>query len=325
MATPLLGFITKAERTQAQADAHEAAFKSFHPRLNLVGVQDPTPPQKVVLTQAFKHPKVLADIGFEFNGFRQLTGSCVGVSEGDCIATIAAVQRLVAANPTKAFVPWWAFAYGRTRYNEGDRGQGEGAVDSVMAATLIKEGTLPYPQDGLPQFDKSDGLSLPSSVEMAYSDGASSLNTKWLTEAAKYPVGSAAVLNSSQDIRAAILNGYPVLDGCDNYIGNGSLQGSGSDAVCIGAYDGRGGHSTCYVGYWDHPTLGPLYLYWNQWSGSTYPEDGSGKVRCSVWVKEKIVDKLFQTGGGGGETVALSHLTYFPAQPDVPTVLDWVA
>jgi hypothetical protein len=108
-----------------------------------------------------------------------------------------------------------------------------------------------------------------------------------------------------------------VLDGCEYYVGRGQLSGG----VALGNYDGRGGHSTCYLGYWEHPDLGPLYLYSNQWNGGTYPDDGSGKGRCTVWVKESNVARLFQLGGDNGETVALSHLSYFPAQPEL---LDWL-
>ncbi len=312
---PPLGYITRAQRNQ---DQHAAAAQAESQMLRFT-LPPPTVPKgtKVVLTALWKDPDVVADVGFEFTGFRQLTGSCVGVSTGDAVFTLSAVQRKLATGPTKAFLPWWPFDYGRCRYNEGDRGPGEGAIDSVIAQTIIKEGVLPYAQvQGLPQFDKSDGLCLTSQIEMQYSDGAASVNTQHADVAKQFPVGSAATISDVSGIKASVLNGYPILDGCDNYIGHGSVQGD----VALGQYDGQGGHSTCYLGYWEHDNLGPLYLYSNQWSGNTYPEDGSGKGRCTVWVKESVVARLFQTGGGGGETVALSHLTYFPAQP---ALLDW--
>ncbi len=263
--------------------------------------------------------EVEEDHSFIANGM--VVHNCVGVSTGDAVFTVGAVQRNIATNPTKAFIPWWPFDYGTCRHNEGDRGQGEGAVDSVMAQTLIQNGVMDAATPGLPQFTQNDGFRLSSQVEMQYSDGAASINTQFQSLAKQHVLGSAAPLSSVADIRSAIINGYPVLDGCDNYIGHGALQGSGSDAVAIGQYDGNGGHSTCYLGVWDHPSLGTLYLYSNQWAGSTYPDDGSGKGRCCVWVKEVTVEKLFSTGGSGGETIALSHLSWFPAQPNV---LNWI-
>lgn len=316
MATPLLGWIEPKDRTPDQQAAHAAALAAM-PNFALAPPVN-TGPVKVILSDFWKSAEVVADVGYEFTGFRQLTGSCVGVSAGNAVFTLSAVQRNIADQPTKAFVPWWPYPYGRTRYNEGDRGQGEGAVDSIMGQTLIKEGCFGIDEiTDEPAFDQSDGLTLTSRQELTYSDGNYAGNTKYLTLGKQHPVGTAAPLYSMGDIRTALLNGYPILDGCSYYVGHGSMSGG----VALGKYDGRGGHSTTFLGYWDHPSLGPLYLYSNQWDGNTYPEDGSGKPRCSVWMKETDAARLFSLGGDQGETMALSHLNYFPAQPKV---LDWL-
>jgi hypothetical protein len=240
-------------------------------------------------------------------------GQCVGVSAGGAVCTLSCIQRMLADNPTKAFIPFWPYNYGRTRYEEGDRGQGEGAIDSVMAHNLT-EGVIDLSQPGLPTFTNNDGLWLTSQLELQWSDG-SRIDQKYIEAAKKFPLGSATPLSSVQDIQMAIVNGYPVLDGCNNYVGNGSIKGSGDNAYVTGRYDGRGGHSTTFYGYWMHPNDGPLYLYGNTWPGSTYPKDPAGGGRCTVWLPESEVQKLFSTGGSNGETVALSHLTYMPAQP----------
>ena len=60
------------------------------------------------------------------------------------------------------------------------------------------------------------------------------IDQKWLDIAKKFPLGSAATLNSPQDIQTAIINGYSVLDGCSQYIGNGSIRGSGAGGIPIG-------------------------------------------------------------------------------------------
>jgi hypothetical protein len=73
---------------------------------------------------------------------------------------------------------------------------------------------------------------------------------------------------------------------------------------------------------WNHPNDGRLFLYSNQWPTSTYPKDPAGAGRCCVWIPESEMTKLFtQYGGDNGETVALSHLNYFPAQPSVLDLL----
>lgn len=318
---PQLGWISPANRTAAQQRAHEEALDKL-PKFAIAGLAEPTGPVKVILTDVWKHPKCIADMGQEFTGFHQLTGSCVGASEGNLIATLAGIQRLLSDGATKAFIPWWPFPYGRTRFNEGDRGQGEGAVDSVMGDTLVKEGVFAITESGLPTFKTDDGFYLTSQLELQWSDGAR-IAQQWLDIGKTHPLGTKAVLNNTNDIKLAVVNGYPVIDGCEMYVGHGSIAGSGDTAYVGGQYDGRGGHSTCILGYWDHPNAGPLFLYSNQWPTSTYPKDPAGAGRCCVWVKEAVLAKLFsQYGGDNGETFAASHLNYFPAQPDVVNFAD---
>jgi hypothetical protein len=316
MAIPPLGWIPPAQRTQEQNDAHALAMQTVLPRHALPPVTL-AKGEKVILTDAWKDPGVIADIGSAFTGFRQLTGSCVGVSTGNWIFTLGAVQRKL--GKTKAFIPFWPFCYGRTRFTEGDRGQGEGATDSVAGQIVTGEGYFAITEPGLPTFDTRDGMALTSQQEYQYSDGASSLVTKWLP-LAKQHTGAKATCNSTQEIWNAVGNGYPVIDGCDNYMGSGSIKGSGADAYSATRYDGRGGHSTCILGIWEHPNDGQLMLYSNQWDGSTYPTDPAGAGRCCAWAPMSEWEKLFRTGGDGGETMALSHVDWFPAQPEI---LNW--
>jgi hypothetical protein len=314
-----LGFIIPSERTPAQEAAHARAMAGM-PRFFMSGYTDPPVGTKVMLTDFWKAPEVVADLGQEFTGFGQYTGSCVGVSEGNAVTTMACVLRVIAG--TKAVACWWPFPYGRTRYNEGDRGQGEGAVDSVMGETLVREGWFETTQDGLPAFKAGpDGWWLTKQLEYQWSDGGSGVVTKWAPVATRRAGIYKSAISNVQEIRAAVLNGYAVLDGCDNYVGTGRVKGTGASAYAVGRYDGRGGHSTCYLAVWNHPTDGWLYGYSNQWQTSTYPKDPAGLGRCCVWVPESEVEKLFRTGGDRGETMALS---LSPGTPLRPEVLSWV-
>lgn len=318
---PQLGWIPPSQRTNDQNDAHALALS----RMIAFTLPYTAPPKgtKVILTDFWKNASVVADVGFEFNGFYQFTGSCVGVSTGNAVFTLGAVQRTLSDAPTKAFVPFWGWNYGTCRYKEGDRGQGEGAVDSVMGEVL-KTGVLVSTEQGLPQFKRtSDGMQLDKTTELRWSDGGSSLVKGFDSAAKQFPVGGIAPLSSVDDIAASIINGYPVLDGCEYYIGGGSIKGSGADAYVVGKYDGRGGHSTCILGYWNHPNDGELFLYSNQWGTSTYPTDPAGGGRCCVWTPRSNLELLFSRyGGDNGETMALSHLNYLPAQPDILRMSD---
>lgn len=315
MATPPLGYIEPHARTNDQIDAHAKAMSQ---RVSFgLPFMDLPKGTKVILTDYWKNPLVIKDVGIEFTGFHQLTGSCVGVSSGNGQFTLSAIQRTLPTNPTKAFIPWWPFAYGRTRYNEGDRGQGEGAVVSVMGRTIKDDGTFEITQPGLPSYKTDDGFYLTQSIEMQWSDGGR-IEQKWRDIARSTNVGGVATLSNTEGIRTSIVNGYPVLNGCSMYVGHGSIHEAGADSVVLGDYDGRGGHATCFLGVWHHPTLGYLYLYSNQWPTSTYPKDPAGAGRCCVWLRERSVETMFsRLGGNDGETMAISHLNYFPAQPEI--------
>lgn len=317
---PLLGFITEADRTVAQHAAHAQAIG--HRLSFALPTKTLAQGEKFILTDFLKHPEVIADIGYEFNGFWQLTGSCPGASIGNNIVTLSAVQRCIADDPTKAFVPWWPFNYGRARFKEGDRGQGEGAVVSVVLEE-IKEGCFAENQDGLPKdlpdFKRtSDGVCLTEDVEMQWSDG-SKIPAEYVTLANRFPIGSVTAISDCDQMETAILNGYMPNNGCDMFIEHGEQKGSGNDACVIGKYTGRGGHATNFIAVWHHPQFGRLFGYWNQWPTSVYPKDPF-LPRCAVWVPESEVDRAFNRLGMKGECGAPSHLNYMLAQP---TVIDW--
>jgi hypothetical protein len=317
--TPLLGFIELEKRTPRQLDAHMRALATMRPLAQqALPVPELAKGERVCLYDSWSNPAVASDVGFVFPRFHQLTGSCVGAGGGQALFTLIAVQRLLAVNPTKAFIPFWPFDYGRCRYNEGDRGQGEGAMGSSFAETIVREGVISASEPGLPVFKNQDGLVLTNALEMAWSDGASSTVTKYMDAARIHLVGAAATCKTPQDIKAGILNGYPSSFACNNYIGKASIVGSGSDACLVGRWDGSGGHQQSIHAFWEHPNLGPLYFALNNWAGNTYTKDPAGGPICGCWVKEADVTAAMRLSS---EVFAYSNLNWFPAQP---AVLDWI-
>lgn len=314
---PNLGFITKKERTNDQHDAHALAESSMA-RFTLP-YKEPQANEKVMLSDFWHAPEVVADAGYNFDRspFHQLTGSCVGAGGGNALFSLIAVQRMIADQPTKAILPFWPFMYGRCRANEGDRGQGEGAMGSSFADTCVKEGVLDV-DDCSQKFTQDDGLVLTERLEMQWSDGNSSLVTGYSDKARKFPLGSAAPIQDVQGIVTAVRNGYPGSFACDNYIGNASVTGSGANAAICGRWNGNGGHQQWFFGYWNNPDLGLLIAVGNNWPRDTYPQDPAGLPLVTCWVKEKDVTAAFRLDA---EVYAFSHLTYFPAQSKV---LDWL-
>lgn len=325
-----LGFILPEDRTPEQQAAHDRAaaalprFAALPSAGDLLRSIDVPKGTKVMLTDTWRHPDVAADLGREFTGFYQFTGSCVGVSEGNAGTTLLCVQRLLTTGGTKAEVVFWPFPYGRARYNAGDRGQGEGAVDSVMGETLVNEGFFPVGQPGLPGFNyTADGVQIEGGARTEYlwSDGGR-IDPKWRELAARRKGMNKVQINAAEEIVAAVVNGYPVLTGCSMYVSRGQVVERGANSYVRGRYDRDGGHSTCRLGAWLHPDDGWLVGYSNQWPTNTYPKDPAGLGRCCVWLpvaeEERMLSRL---GGGRGETMLLSHAPGVPVQPKV---LDWL-
>jgi hypothetical protein len=320
---PNLGWIAPQDRTQQQMDAHVAAVKAM-PKFAIAGGRKTlNKGEKIVLYDFLDAPESVSDIGFLFPWFHQNTGSCVGASLGNIGTCLAGVQRFNPDNPTKAYVPYWPYAYGMTRTDEGDRSKGDGAINSV-AVERAKKGVLPLSEmKGLPQFQHTadDGLQLSEDEEYSMSIATSQLRA-FEQIAIKFPIGTAAVANDTDDLIEGVINGYPGYGGCSRYVGNGTLKGSGENACVVGRFDSNGGHSTGFVGAWNHPDFGDMLLYANSHPKSSYPRDPSVKTfRCTVWLPRSEVDKIFTQLDGRGEYFNLSHAEYFPAQP---WVTDWI-
>jgi hypothetical protein len=315
-----LGWISPADRTPDQHDAHIRAQATVPP---LARFALPMPAlqagQAVRLFDFWKHPDVVADVGFVFDRFHQLTGSCVNCGGANGLFSTIAAQRVAAVNPTKAFLPFTWHNYAMSRHYMGDDGQGEGSLGSTFAKSLSQDGIRDWPKSGagLPSWTDQDGISITSRDEMTWSSYRNPALQVVLAAAKDHKVASAAQCSSAADIRAAILNGYGVTFACNNYIGHASVQGSGADACVVGYWDGRGGHQQSLHAVWDHPSLGPLYWAQNNWPGSTYPADPAGGPVCGCWVTEAHVEAAMRLDG---EVYALSNLAWFPA---TPAVLDW--
>ena len=313
-----LGWVPPEQRTQEQQDAHEATLRTL-PRLSLPVPELPKGTM-IVLPHFLKRPEVIEDIGFEFTGFGQYSGSCVGVSDGNAGALVGAVQRCIEDAPKKAFLPFWPWNYGRSRALAGFRGQGSGSLCSVMGKQNENEGFVTWSESAiaLPKFAVADGRGfwIPKATELQFSDGAR-LDPRFVELAAPMKGMSRAVIEDIGQVRASIVNGYPVNNGCDNYAGSGQVVSGAGSPYTKTRYTTAGGHATNFVAVWNHPNDGYLYLYWNQWPTETYPTDPAAGVRCSAWMTEAEAAKLFRTGGSGGETFAMSNIPSFPLQPKV--------
>lgn len=317
MATPLLGWISPQDRTQDQHDAHAKAESVMHRQFAFVA-KDVPKGTKLILTDTWKHPDVVTDVGRRFIRELQNTGACVKVGGTNALRVTIAGQRVAADNPVKAFEPFGWHNYAMSRHYMGEDGQGEGSLGSTFAKSLREDGAVEWPVDAtdkLPDYTISgDHISISASQEMAWSSYRNPNLAAVVTVAKQRLLGSAAVLNTPADILAMNQNAYGVTFACDNYIGNASIHGSGANSYVRGRWNGRGGHQQWVFGFWNHPDDGPLYAVGNNWSDETYPADPAGLPLCCCWVAEADVAAAFRLNA---EVYGLSHQDWFPAMPKI--------
>lgn len=318
MATPPLGWIEPANRTPAMEAAHAQA-KGIAKQFAL-----PMPAlakgEAVRLFDLWKHPDVVADVGFEFDRIHQVTGSCVWAGGTNALFSTICAQRVASDHPTKAFLPFTLHNYAASRHEFGDDGQGEGSMGSTFFHSLDRDGVRAWPDDGsdgLPTYTRPDGIVVGKSAELKWSSYRNPDVKRVIQTTGANTIASVGECRSVEDIRRMVLNGYGVSFACNNYIGNGSVRGGGDKARVMGRWDGRGGHQQSIHAVEEHPDFGPIYLAQNNWPGDTYPVLPTQPV-CSTWVTEADVKAALRLDA---EVYGLSSLDWFPAQPKL---LSWI-
>jgi hypothetical protein len=324
MATPLLGFKTPAERTQAEHDAHELAVKTMTVRMALPRITL-AKGEKIMLTNFHQDPRVIKRRGFAFSRIHQWTGSCVWAGGTNALtATISAAA--CSNNPIEAILPFTLPNYADSRHRMGDDSQGDGSMGSTFFASLtlmgctdwakpVVQGQVAYHDRGDDGVDVGGSSSEGSKIEYQYS----SIRFPTAAEALKFgsthhvsKVGEQ--ISDTQTILDAVGNGYGCSFACNNFIGHGSIKGQGENAFVTGYWDSRGGHQQYVVGAWMHPDFGLHFLTGNNWPKGTYPITPSQPV-CFVWVPEEKVASAIRNLDS--EVFPLGRPDGFPAQPEL--------
>lgn len=309
-----LGWIPPSQRTDAQHEAHAEAMAKM-PKFAMPRHHAGDLPSggKILLTDVWKHPATISQLGFAYPGVHQLTGSCVGAGGGNMLFTLGATDVILRADKEGITIPFWLLPYGRSRYDCGDRGQGEGSLGSTFAQACKEDGVVDATDPSLPKFTNSDALVWGESAEMKWSDGGS-IPSSLLAESRKHIVHTATPLHSAQEVWDSIANGYPVTRAFGYFCnpGSDSIQGTGDNAVLMGKYDGQGGHQETWLGIYNHPTLGKLIWEQNQWGKKVYGIDPAGGPAGGVWQKFDSVDKMCRQNDA--EVFSYSGFDGFPSR-----------
>jgi hypothetical protein len=301
------GWIPPESRTEVQHAANHAALADM-PRFAIDGsTRYPTAgePEKVELYKIWDHPSVVEKLGFPWIGTKQFSGSCVWAGAQNVMCTLHFIDVLQKGDAEELYVPFGLLAYGRSRFYMGDRNPGEGSLGSTYAKAARDDGFLNAKQDGLPPFKSADGIEWGSRSEMSWSDGDAQQVINLLPESRKRLVKTTARCRSADDVREAIVNGYPVT--CASMYAHRPRVES-DPAVLLGRRSGSWAHQMSILAWWVHPKLGELFWLQNQWGLNAHGRDPAGGPPGGVWIMKSDVDWICRD-----EVFAFSQYEGFPA------------
>lgn len=301
----LFGWVTPAERTPAQHEANERILAGM-PKFQLIGNY-----------REEKGKWFLWEFAKRVNGGKhiryvnQVTGSCVGAGGGNAVKTLAHVE---IANGDPEEWPkdefWWLYTYGQSRKRAGLGGRGEGSFGSAYAEAIVKDGIF-FRTEGkeanasLPDYEYRDGwIRLPQSVEMEWSDGASKNIEPFKSLGLKHLVKTAAKINSSDEAKAAIANGYPITIASN--FGTRTIRAQGNPQVQLAEWDDRWPHQMHCCACWDHPDLGLIFYILNNWGSDAHPNPLNDEPPGGFWIRASTFDLMLKDEG-----FALSALNGF--------------
>lgn len=300
------GWLSFEKRTAKQNEVHDVVVGKM-PRFGIRG-RFRADQRRYPLWQA---PTKL--LGHFLKYIWQQTGSCVGAGGGNMLKTLMCVEIVLGMEPEEYREPWWLFTYGRSRYHAGIRGTGEGSTGSGWAKAIVDDGSFEIDPEGapdLPDYKENNGwLVQPSRIEMEWSDGAR-IKDEWLRLGQKNKVKTAARCRSADDVAEALINGYPVTQASMFGFNPMVPRPQGDPPVRLAEWNGRWAHQTWIDEYWDHPSLGEIFRWGNNWGPTAHGSPTGDEPPGGVYIRKKTVDEICRSG----EVYAFSGYDGFPAR-----------
>lgn len=303
------GWVPPTDRSEMQRAMHDAVMATT-PRLEISGQWKEQ--RRVALWQA--GPKLFGRF-LRYNW--QLTGSCVGAGGDNCRKTIMAVEIAIGGEAEEFKDVWWPYTYGKSRERAGMRSPGEGSMGSTWADAATQDGCFALDEDSsLPQFKEVEGwLQLTEQTEIKWSDG-DAIPSKYNEMAKSHLFKAKSQCRDHSDVKSAITNGYACTQASSFGFNPMVPRPQGDPPVRLVTWNGRWNHQTYFDEVWDHPSLGLIFRWGNNWGPKAHGPALADEPPSSVYVSAKTVDEICQ----GNEVFSFSMLDGFPARE---IKLDW--
>lgn len=230
------------------------------------------------------------------NGFAQK--NCVSFGAKNAVEYLSCCDILLRgdAEQFRPVFPPYFYGTSRVQIGGGHMGNEDGSLGSWMAAAVMKYGTLFADEKGVPAY----------SGRVAKDWGREGPPKDFIPVAQKYLVHSAAQINSWDELKQALANGYP----CTTASEIGYSMQPGRDG--FHAQTDRWGHQMSFIGYGTNPEEYAIILNnWGDVHGHLKDFDDNSDLPVGVLrVRRRDAEKHIRAG----ETFAYSQFDGFPAQ-----------
>lgn len=306
------GWIPYSLRTKKQRQMTD----KFHERVGFFGQRGMNVgdvPEKAIL-----HELEIRATGSLLPRIWQQTGSCVGAG-GARAYTLAQVGDVINRGDQEAIkIPFPYATYGVGREISGARGTGEGSFGGAQAEAIRTFGMVP--------FDFENGAIPRPTIKDGWATWKSAEEIKWSHPSA-WPVKRSTL---EPDAQKFLIQDVTQVGSVDELV-QGLAQGFSGTMACmfgtkprvekdvlLGRWNDQWAHQQCVAGYWQHPSLGLLFIIDNQWNDvhghcPTLYELG---VTGSYWILESDMKKIIKSQDG--EVYLHSNTKGFPLQ-----TIDW--
>jgi hypothetical protein len=245
---------------------------------------------------------VIAVNGEHLPNIAQLIGDCVSFGTAHAIEYLQCVQSN-RGPPAGGYHPVSTmFLYGASRVTigseHGSHFSGDGSVGAYAAEAANKLGVLPSDNPKCPTYNAANAR-----------DWGRRGPPQWALDAASsFKVQTVAQMKTTDDVRDAICNGYPVTI-CSQF-GTNTIRPQ--DGRMVAKHDASWGHCMCIVGY-DGSGRQPYWYVLNSWGPDAHPAPLQGEPPGGFWIDQKTLAYIVDPRKSG-DCWAFSSFVGFPAQ-----------
>lgn len=251
----------------------------------------------------------VANDGKHIATWRQESGDCVSMGASNAIAYRMAYQIAKEQRNQVLKIPFPPYLYGTSRVQIGKRqlGRGAGSIGAWAAKATQAYGVLPT--------EEANRLGFTYSGRLADQWGWNGPPDGAISYASKFRIRTVSQVKTWEDVRDALVHGYPVTVASNVGFNGGSYDRDGKRFLRPA---GSWGHQMCFIGVEDRPGHTKSANCLNSWGADAHPKPIGDEPPGSFWVDAATVQRMV----GQGDSWAYSDFDGFPA---VDSGVDWNA